>query len=77
MAVVPSGYAAMANSEVLSGVYAAGGMIIQAHPFRGAPWITEPAPVFEHSADGVEAFHCHNPTSGADRKALAQKIGWE
>lgn len=52
-------------------VHAAGGMMIQAHPFREAPWITEPAPVFEQSVDGLEVFNCHNPTSEADQKALA------
>ena len=45
--------------------------MIQAHPFREAPWITEPAPLFDQLADGLEVFNCHNPTPEADEKALA------
>ena len=55
----------------------AGGMVIQAHPYRVAWWIKDDPPLFDHLVDAIEVYNSHNPNEDADPKAmaLAQKRG--
>lgn len=40
-------------------VHAAGGLVVQAHPFREAGYIKEPIP-YPHAVDGIEAYNAAN-----------------
>jgi predicted metal-dependent phosphoesterase TrpH len=67
------GFDSLPMERFSAAVRGAGAYLAQAHPFRDAWWITEPAPATPDLIDGIEVHNASMPDK-ANKKALAYAV---